>query len=414
MRAILLLDDISRDKIKSNISVLLRNGISIVNTMDEITDSMLSATKTVFVLEGYLLQKASIASLRFYAATLNLEYIFLMQKQPWHFLLKDIGRVYNTDVSDLSMEILQAALYNDHALENEVVSTVEKETFALANQILNRREQYSATECKLANALLAVNDRESEIIYRNEQASLLCEPLIYENQSLKNRNQKYLEQYTDIFAKAIQLNSALAQYESIFTRDVYTKVDLNTHNDRPAIVYIKECEWLQGFDQLIETLYNAFRIQSKKSVKVLRLFDSSSSRRLQTLPKYYTVIKNRYKMSDMDTANFLVKTGDYYRILDNLLLNRLHLDVLIIIDSKDHSDTVLSGSYIIYNVCGRKSSLLPLHLSAQNTITNDDTPLHWENFVTSDLTSSEAFTFLSNQGVIGEILQSITQFEGVY
>ena len=144
------------------------------------------------------------------------------------------------------------------------------------------------------------------------------------------------------------------------------------------------------------------------------MFDSSSSRRLQTLPKYYTVIKNRYKMSDMDTANFLVKTGDYYRILDNLLLNRLHLDVLIIIDSKDHSDTVLSGSYIIYNVCGRKSSLLPLHLSAQNTITNDDTPLHWENFVTSDLTSSEAFTFLSNQGVIGEILQSITQFEGVY
>ena len=414
MDAILLLDDVSREKIKSNVSVLMRKGISIVNTLDEINDAMLSKTKTVFVLEGFLLQHANLAALRFHATVHGLEYIFLMKKPAWCFLLKGLGRVYNTDIADLTLEVLQAAIYDDRSLETEVDLTIEDGLLKTANDIVTHKSKHSMEECQLADALIAIHDRESSIIELNEQATLMCEQLTYENQSLHKKNAMYLSQYTDLFRRAIQLNSSLEQFESIFTRDIYTKVDLNSHNDRPSVVYIKECEWLRGLDAFIETLFNAFRIQEKKSVKVLRLLDSSSSRRLQTLPNYYKVIKSTYTMGEIEGADFVLKTGDYYRILDNLLLNRTHLDVLIIIDSKDHSDTVLSGSYSIYNVCGRKSSLESLHLSSKNTITNDDTELHWEDFDTSKMTAQEAFVYLTNQYAIGEILQSVKQFEGVF
>lgn len=119
-------------------------------------------------------------------------------------------------------------------------------------------------------------------------------------------------------------------------------------------------------------------------------------------------------MTDIETNDFVCKTGDYVRILDALLLNRMHLDVLIIVDCKDHNDTVLSGTHLIFNACGRKSSLDSLRLSAENTITNDaDSKLHWEEYDTSTLGKHEAFISLSSKPVIGIILQSLHQFEGV-
>lgn len=410
VKAIIVLDDISKDSIKSNVSTLISRGIYIVNSLSEITDQMLTDTHTVFIMEGLLQINDGLASLRLYKAMLNLEYIFLMQKSKWTPILRKLGKLYPTDIVNLNFEILQAALYDDRSLEYVSQDQISSDNLKLIDKICKNDNDYTANEVLLANTLKNVLDRERTYINTMEQATLLSEQLSTENAVLKRSNAAYLAEYTKMFAKATKLNAALSQYEIIFTKDIYTKVDLYTHSERPTIVYIKEYEWLAGLDKLIETLFNAVRIQGKRSVKVLRLFDSSSSRRLLTLPKYYHVIKSRYKMADVETSDFVCKTGDYVRILDGLLLNRTHLDVLIIVDSKDHNDTVLAGSHIIFNTCGRKSSLEAFHLNPSNTITNDDTELHWEDYDTGTMDKQESFIFLSNQPAIGTILQTIYQF----
>lgn len=410
MKVILALDDISKEKIKSNISVLISRGVFIVSSLNEITDLMLSETRTVFILEGMFQQRDGIAALRVYKACLNLEYIFLMPKSKWDDLISGMGRLYATDIVNLSFDVIQAALFDDKALEAvDIESDIDCCELAKKNC---EDDSCGYTERLLSNTLLSVLAREAEARRKLDALTLRCEQLNCECEILRNKNNNYMQEYTKMFSKAVQLNEALSQYEVIFTKDIYTKIDLYSHSERPSILYIKEFEELVGFDRLIETLYNAIRIQSRQSVKVLRLYDSSSSRKILTLPSYYTVIKNKYKMTDIECNDFVCKTGDYVRILDSLLLNRMHLDVLIVADCKDHNDTVLSGSYIIFNTCRRKSSLAPLKLSEKNTITNDNTDLHWEEYDTSSMDKKESFVILSNQPVIGVILQAIKRFEG--
>lgn len=413
MKAILVLDDISKEKIKSNVSVLISRGIFLVNSLSEITDTMLKETKTTFVMEGLLQQPDGFAELKFYKAVEGLQYVFLMQKNKWYRVISKLGRLYQTDIVNLNYDILQAASFDDRSLESVADESLIKDGVKTATEICSRDSEYGSEALTLSNALLSTIAREDALVEDLSTYQLLAEQLQCENEVLRRKNAAYLAEYTKMFDKATQLNSVLSQYEVIFTKDIYTKIDLYSHSERPAIIYLKEYEWLAGFDKLIETLYNAIRIQSKKSVKVLRLFDSSSSRRLLTLPKYYKVIKNQYKMTDIESNNFICKTGDYARILDSLLLNRMHLDVLLIVDCKDHNDTVLSGSHIIFNVCGRKSSLAPLHLSDKNTITNEDSDLHWEDYDTSEMTKNESFICLSSKPIVGIILQAVRQFEEV-
>lgn len=413
MKAILVLDDISKEKIKSNVSVLISRGIFLVNSLSEITDTMLKETKTTFVMEGLLQQPDGFAELKFYKAVEGLQYVFLMQKNKWYRVISKLGRLYQTDIVNLNYDILQAASFDDRSLESVADESLIKDGVKTATEICSRDSEYGSEALALSNALLSTIAREGALVEDLSTYQLLAEQLQCENEVLRRKNAAYLAEYTKMFDKATQLNSVLSQYEVIFTKDIYTKIDLYSHSERPAIIYLKEYEWLAGFDKLIETLYNAIRIQSKKSVKVLRLFDSSSSRRLLTLPKYYKVIKNQYKMTDIESNNFICKTGDYARILDSLLLNRMHLDVLLIVDCKDHNDTVLSGSHIIFNVCGRKSSLAPLHLSDKNTITNEDSDLHWEDYDTSEMTKNESFIYLSSKPIVGIILQAVRQFEEV-
>lgn len=109
MKAILVLDDNSKERIKSNISVLISKGIFLVNNLNEITDSMLSETKTTFILEGLLQEADGVASLRFYKAALHLDYIFLMQKSRWNSVIKTLGKLYQTEIVNLNYDILLAA-----------------------------------------------------------------------------------------------------------------------------------------------------------------------------------------------------------------------------------------------------------------------------------------------------------------
>lgn len=417
MRAILLLDDVSKTIIKTNISVLSSKGITIVTSLNEITNNLLKSTHTVFVLEGYAMCACSLPDLRLYKALMGLEYIYIGLDEKWLSVMEPISVCYRADITFLNIEIVQAAYYQDSSLETPDIESSIDEGCAIATAVLDHRRDHSTTEVTLSEALLSVLAREDRIRMKQKAAETRLVDLENRNSLLKRDNDCLLSGYSEIVKEAVQMNNALMQYEIIFTKDIYQKINVHSYNDRPQILYLKEQESFLGLDELIDTLYSVFRIQNRQSVKVLRLYDNSGCRRILTLPKHYKVLTNKYLARDIDANDYVCKSGDYVTILESLLLNRLHLDVLIIVDCKDHNDVVLSGAVLTYNLCQRYSSFKSLGLSEDNTITNtkldNSDVLQWYDY-DLDGDAEERFIALSARLVIQDILTELRQFQMAY
>lgn len=414
-KIILLLDDNSKTEIKTNISSLASRGITFITNLAEITDVMLEKTKTVVVLEGYMRCANSLADMRLFKSLLDLEYIYIGTDESWLSIVGEIAQTYRSDISLLNIDILQAAFYKDRSLEmNAKASINQTSSKNLASKIIKEHNNYGYETVELANSLLSILDREATYQNKLNQLTERVRVLESENLFLRNKNSSLMDGYNEIVQQSLKLNEALKQYEIVFTKPVYQKLDVHKYQDRPAILYLKEQESFSGLDLFLETLFSMIQIQEKQSVKILRLYDNSGCRRILTLPKYYQVITNRYLTRDIDASDFICKSGDYTQILENLLLNRLHLDVLIIVDCKDVNDVVLTGSFMQYDLCGRYESFRPLGLSKDNTVTNtvvdDPEVLQWNSFETKDLSKDEHFIYLSAKPVMQQILQEFRKF----
>lgn len=417
-KTILLFDDVSKEIVKTNVSALVSKGVIIVTALDEITDDMLQVTHTVVVLEGYVFSAFGMSDLRLYKILLNLEYLYIGLNSVWLDAMRPLALCYKADISLLNDAMLQAAVYQDKSLETPDVEPVIDDCRRLAETIIHARADYSELEIQLAETLLGVLGRERYASKEQKSQEEYIRRLENKNGMLSSDNAMLFQGYSSIVEDAIKANMALRQYEIIFSEDIYQKIDIHGYTERPHIIYLKEQEYFLGIDALIETLVSVFRLQNRQSVKVLRLFDSSSSRRMLTLPSYYKVLTNRYTLKDIETNDFVCKSGDYVRILESLLMNRLHLGVLIVVDCKDHGDVVLSGMVLLYHLCQRYDSFKPLGLDKDNTITNsrieDDGVLQWYNYELGDLDPEERFITLSARPVIQDILEQSRLFQIAY
>lgn len=412
-KAILLLDDHSRQIIKTNIAELNLHGIGFVNNLGEISDDMLRETQRVIVLEGYLQETNSLADLRLFKALQKLDYYYIGCSDIWLKEMHTIAVTYKGDITHLDIALIQCALFGDDSLVQEnLESKLYNLNYSFAQSVLKDMGSYDAKVHALASEFINVRDYvgllQKEIDESAEQANLLQ----LTNTKLVKENAKLVTGYSDILFGAKRLNESLKQYEDVLTRDIYEKINLSNYPNKPNILYIKEFEELLGFETLIETLFDVFSWQNKQSVKVLRLYDSSGNRKIATLPKYYKKINGSYLTQDLIVDDFLCKTGDYLRVLNILLTNRSSLDMLIIIDCKDHNDEVLSGSFLQFNTCRNKDHLIPLNLIADNTIVNYhdvENYLCWEDYkeleTFSEKEKDKRFLFLSSRELIQKILE---------
>ena len=90
------------------------------------------------------------------------------------------------------------------------------------------------------------------------------------------------------------------------------------------------------------------------------------------------------------------------------------LDVLIIVDSKDFNDTILSGMTLQINLCRENSHAIAFGLNPVNTIVNygAEEKRVWERYDLSKITDkNEQFVYLSSRPAIQGILGLCSTFE---
>ena len=404
---ILLLDSISKKFIKTNTTELGLMGITIVNSFDEITDDMLSNNKNLIILESYFQNNASYSDVRLFKSLFgSLRFVFLGVNQEFLDTLKEYGDVFCADPTLIDYEMIQAAVFGDKVLEDTTgIVHNYNDNANFAKNILENEDTFDSKVINIARDFLSL---ESEL----RRQHMLCaewkektENLQNVNAHLTSENNSLIEGFEEMMRNSIKLNKSLKEYERIMSKDVYSKISLSNYPNRPIIVYLKEIEELVHQNALIDTLFEILRLQGRHSVKVLRLFDGASCRRVKALPDNYHVIRNQFLVSEITTNDFIAKVGDYREILDIILSNKTGLDVLILVDSKAQDDVILSGTQMYFNLCRNRHNLENYNLVRDNTIVNgieDNNYLVWEHYdqLPSLVSKEEKFLFLASRPVM--------------
>ena len=215
--------------------------------------------------------------------------------------------------------------------------------------------------------------------------------------------------YANLLKSAQRSNLSLEQYEMILTKDVYKKVSLLDYDRPPTVLYLKEYQELLHLDSFLWTLYTSIGKQMQKSVKVLKLFDSANSKRVMMESDKYYKLRNGFTASEVLCNDLLVKYGDYTQVLDLLFKNSIDLDILIIVDCKDHNDIVISGNYTLFNMCRNIKKLDVFKLSPNNTIVNNSakSDLSWNTYreLPKMKNQNDKLIYLSAKPVIQKILK---------
>lgn len=401
-KVILVLDENSKKSCKLDSSVLNSENIFIVSALLDIQEEQLDENRKVIILEGFLNSDNCIGQLRFFKDVAKLSYIFLISKEVNAAYVQNLGFVYNCDLAVIDYELVQASLYNDNSLKQEYL--VVNDSVEFAQNLLHTGNEM---EQALANNYLAALQRE-EALMRNvtkQQASL--DTLISRNAVLSAENMKWYTGCKTLIARIAQQNEMMQRYENVFATDIYYKLNLYDYPNKPIIVYLKVFTDFSGINTFIETIVDSFRYQLKHSVKVLQLFDSSGDRRIRLLPDYYHRLRNYYNMEEVVNNNYLCKSGDYFNLLERLLTNKYGLGVIVIVDNKDHDDTIFNGTFLQYNLCRTAEQARKLGLAQNNTVLNQNVK-SWHNWIpvkTAQLSKKEKFIKLSSRKVIQNILE---------
>ena len=144
---------------------------------------------------------------------------------------------------------------------------------------------------------------------------------------------------------------------------------------------------------------------------MLKLYDSKDSLEIALQPNYMKLIRNNFTATEVESNDFICKFGDYIKVLDVLLKNKIGIDILLVFDCKGHNDRVLSGADLYLDICHSKDEIKPLGLNSELTIVNDnpDSLLNWslDKEELEHVGGTTATQLLMSQSVIKTILSSI-------
>lgn len=407
IRAVILLDADSKRKIKVDNSILGSDDVMLLEELKDIDVSLFGdGPRNVIVFDSALGSAESLSILRMYKDVAKLSYVFALSIKENLELASGLGRAFLCDTKILTYDLAQAILFNDTAYSSEAADLHEEEVYAKS---LLGRDVVDADAVRMASDFLASVTREQALKDSMHVLQEKYEDVITKNCILEHDNKNWLEGYRQLMQKVLKQNKNLEQYETIFSQDVYTKLDLHVFPQRPIILYFKVFTDFIGINTFIETIVDTLRYQEQLSVKVLQLFDGSGDRKIRLLPEYYYRLHNYYTMKEVIDNNYLCKSGDYTNLVTRLLSNKYNLNVLIIVDCKDHDDTIFDGRFIQFDLCRTVAQARILALPQNNTIVNQsaDGWLKWLPAKVDDLTERERLIKLGSRAVIGRVLSEV-------
>lgn len=418
---ILIVDRETKKRLKINLSDLMIYNVYILDSLREIDETALKKYKKIVVLEDYPKVNSNFVDMKVYVHTLkNFEFYYIGSDSLWCNLLSDLCRTFRMDCSILDYSRLYSVLYNDEALQAEYIVPKElsKVGVDLANEMIetipNQNVKRMCLEYLTLYSTTEKLHKDNKIL--NTEVMDLKASLNAERQELGMLYAEHSKLLTDI----VDMNVSLRDYETILSRGVYDKLMLSKYSNAPMILYIKNYEELLHMDNFIFTLFNMFTIQARLSCKVLRLHDNDE-KIFRTIPANYKIIENKFMESDVISNDFLLRCGDYRTILDILLLNKSRLELLIIVDCKNHLDSIITGDCPVFNLCRDKNHIQAFGLREDNTVTSSTRlgesgeGLCWEDVTQYQEYESgtDKFLTLSTNGAIIQIYNIVKTFYGL-
>lgn len=410
--AIMLFDDYSKVDVKTDIADFSLQGIIFINSLSELSDSLLEKTNNVIVLSSFFKNATSFSEITLFKQIYDINYFFIGNDKNLLAILQKDGIVFDGDITMLDFDMIESAIcsQNEKIVVNEdLENNIYKDSYELANKIMLNAEEYDIKLTELANSYMALYSKFYQTFHSYVSLKSEVSSVKIINRKLIEENENFATGVAELMLCADNLNKNLTQYEYCMSKPIYEKLQVHSYSNRPRIIYLKVYEEIKGFDQFVETLVNSLMYQERLSVKVLRLYDNCSAKFMKVLPANYTTISSTYLLQDLICNQYLCKLGDYRDVLDILLTNRENLDVLIIIDCKSFEDTVVNDYTVFYNICQNKEHALLFDLLLENTVVSfseDDSDLVWNGYDLEDMDISEQFIYLSSRKAITSILKS--------
>lgn len=387
---VVLLDGLSRERIKDPLTFLSSGGLRVITSIDELN---LDTDKKVLIFEGLAYDTVALNRLLIYLEVKDIEVVCIGADS---FALSTLGkrvRVFRCPLDKVTYDVIRYACTGDISTESKESYGISDELRRFADQIQLHPEQYSEQEIVLAKGLAAMYDAVEwyrTTLHEREQAISSLEDSLAATTAEYGR---VVNAYCDILHRSKVLNQTLRDYEVVLTKNFYNKVDVRGYANHPQILYLKEYEDFVGIDELAETLFQVYTQQFGMSVKVIRVFDNVGQRKIAVLPDYYKVLYNTYPLTSVVEYDFIGKIGESASILDFIMTNRYGLQMLIVVDSKSYDDTVLDGDFLQFSLCRSKDHADRLGLDKTNTILCEESEefMWWKpgsDFV--EMASSEA------------------------
>ena len=411
----LLIDPVSKAQLHTSVAALQSDELEIINSLSELGDGGGEQERMVVLLEGVLSDSTILVDLRLFKAVMKLDYVILCSSADNYLTNTGLARAYVCDFRIVTAQLLQAAVLEDTSMEDyEVQNAARTEILRYVKDVLAGNVESPKEVVGLAREFHAMYVADSAYgstinALKEEQSRLL-----QLNAKLQGRNEKLTQGYAELLQKVGEQNRVLQRYEVALSKELYRKINTQSYPNRPLIIYFKEFEAVEGADEFYHTVCNMVRLQLKRTVKLLKLYDNANCRPIRHLPPEYKILRNHYSTADLAINDYLVKTGTYEGVIDNLLTNQSSPEVLIIVDCKGADDIVLTGQILQLNVCGDRSHLEAYGLKPSNTIvTGDtsDTAYHcWQP--TAEALEDPGDTFVVNAST--KVMQHLARLIGDY
>lgn len=413
LNVLLLLDEKSQRRLETGLSELISHGIKVINSLDDITEEILEEYNKVIVLEDYVVQENSISNIRLFKEIFNLEFIYLGSDDLRLTEMSTVAECHKMDITNLNYAQIFGAVMKDTGLLERYKlepGKLEDSTNKLKDELIKQglfTDKVKELHDSMLTLISVLDDREKKIKYLNQHVQIL------ERENLTSNEQSDItyKELVRVMQAESERDKSLLQYEVILSKDIYKKISVANFTKRPIIIYFKQYTKINNFNRFITTLYNCLRIHREMRCKVLKLYSSKDSIELLLQPKYMKVIRNSFRNSDIESNDFLCKYGDYSKVLEILLANKLEIDVLLVFDCKGNEDYIINGADLYFDICQNKSDVKALNLDQELTITNSEIgePMSWsyDNRQLKQLDERDSLMYLSSLPVIQNILDNL-------
>lgn len=413
VNCMMLLTEDVKPKMKVAVGNLVGYGVDIVGDLREIKPNMLRKSHKLVILGTYAYD--GLDYLKLFKEILKLDLYLITDDELLISLVSNFITCYRMDYTMINNDMLSSVIYGDSA-------SLKK--YAPSESLLTKKDYLenilNVSDDELLTEVVKDNLKLREILELKNVDENKYRERIRQLESEVKKNQQDISvlsrDYAKLVGDIIEQNKILDKYKIILSKDLYDKVLTVKYPNKPLIIYFKEYQELIYEYSFLTTLRNMINIQCKKSCKILRLHDSYDVTRIKSLENDYGVIGGEFFRSDVVASDMLLSYGNYKKLLDLLLTNDEHLDVLVIVDCKKYDDVVISGSDVIYfNMCRSVKVANYLGKTRSNTITNDgggETEWSYYPNYKDFKTDKDRFEYLAARPVMQKIYSLVTSGVG--